>query len=121
MINTDRIVPVTKTDLLTLYGNIFTIAGETVTALEATAPGVFEITEAPESGSLLAAEPVTSLDIAEDVTAVTVYFLAAYDFAGFTLAGVATETAGAEVVADDSSLYKAELASGTVTISKIGF
>ncbi len=30
MINTDRIVPVTKTDLVTLYANILTIAGKTV-------------------------------------------------------------------------------------------
>lgn len=123
MINTDRIVPVTKTDLVTLYANILTIAGETVGALQATAPGVFEIAEAPASGDLVAAEPVKSLDIAEGVTSVTFYFLAAYDFKGFTVAGAAATIAdgSAEVTADDSSLYKAELATGEITITKIGF
>lgn len=121
MINKDRVAPVTRTDLLTLYGNILTIAGKTITAAQAKAPGVFEITEAPASGELIAAEPVSSLDIAEDLTAVTIYFVAAYDYKGFTLAGTATETAGAQVQPDVATLYKAELASGTVTITKIGF
>lgn len=123
MINTDRIVPVTKTDLVTLYANILTIAGQTIAALQATAPGAFEIAEAPASGSLIAAEPVINLDIDADVSAVTVYFLAGYNFAGITIGGAAATLAdgSAEVEADDSSLYKAELATGEVTITKVGF
>ena len=123
MINTDRIVPVTKTDLVTLYGNIMTLAGSTVAALEATAPGVFKVVEAPQSGSLLAAEPVKALDIDGEVSAVTIYFLAAYDFEGFTVGGTAATIADGsdEVEADDASLYSATLATGEITISKIGF
>lgn len=123
MINTDRIVPVTKTDLLTLYGNIMTLAGSTVAALAATTPGEFEIAEAPASGSLLAAEPVTTLDIDAEVSAVTVYFIAAYDYAGFTVGGAAAtiDADSDDVNAGGATLYKAELASGEITISKVGF
>lgn len=123
MINTDRIVPVTKTDLITLYGNIMTLAGSTVAALKATNPGEFEVEEAPANGSLLAAEPVTTLDIDADVSAVTVYFIPAYDFAGFTVGGAAATIADGsdEVDADGSSLYTAALATGEITITKVGF
>ena len=123
MINNDRIVPVTKTDLITLYGNILTLAGSTVAALEATAPGVFEVAEAPQSGSLLAAEPVKTLDIDADVSAVTIYFVAGYDFEGFTVGGAAATIAvgSDEVNADDTTIYTAVLATGQITITKVGF
>lgn len=119
MINTDRIVPVMATDLLTLYGNIFTIAGETVAALQATSVGVFELTSAA-SGDQLAAEPVETLDFAEGVSSATVYFIPALNYSGFTIAGAAATVTGT-VVADGSTLYKAELSSGAVTITKVGF
>jgi len=119
MINTDRIVPVMATDLLTLYGNIFKIAGTTISALPAKSIGVFELTAAA-SGNQLCAEPVETLDFAEGVTSATVYFIPALDYAGFTVAGAAATVSG-DVVADGSTLYKAELATGTVTISKVGF
>ena len=119
MINADRIVPVMATDLLTLYGNMFMIAGETVTALQATSVGVFNLTTAA-SGDQLAAEPVESLDFAEGVSTATVYFIPALDYQGFTVNGAAATVTG-DVVADGSTLYKAELASGEVTITKVGF
>ena len=119
MINTERIVPVMATDLLTLYGNMFMIAGETVTALQATSVGVFNLTTAA-SGDQLAAEPVMSLDFATGVSAATVYFIPALNYQGFTIAGAATTPTG-DVVADGSTLYKAELSSGAVTITKVGF
>lgn len=119
MINTDRIVPVMATDLLTLYGNIFKIAGETITALQAVSVGVFELT-AEASGDQLAAEPVETLDFADGVSAATVYFIPALNYQGFTIAGAATTPEG-DVVADGSTLYKAELADSAVTISKVGF
>ena len=118
MINTDRIVPVTVTDLLTLYGNILTIAGETVAAVQATTPGKFEVSEA--ATDLIAAEPVKTMDFAEGVSAATVYFIADYNYAGFTVDGVAV-TATGDVEADGRTLYKAELADGAITITKIGF
>lgn len=119
MINTDRIVPVMATDLLTLYGNIFKIAGETISALQATSVGVFEVTTAA-SGDQLAAEPVETLDFATGVSAATVYFIPALNYQGFTIAGAPTTPTG-DVVADGSTLYKAELSSGAVTITKVGF
>ena len=123
MINTDRIVPVTKTDLITLYGNIMTLAGATVAAVEATAPGVFSVDEAPAGGYLLANEPIKSLDIDAGVSAVTIYFVAGYDFEGFTVGGAAATIADGsdEVNADDVTLYSAALATGEITITKIGF
>ena len=119
MINTDRIVPVTVTDLLTLYGNILTISGKAVDAVQATNPGAFEVEEA--TNALIAAEPVATMDFAEDVTAATVYFIAAYNYAGFTINGAAVTTEGVEVEPDGRTLYTATLANGTVTIAQIGF
>ena len=57
------------------------------------------------------------------MTAVTVYFIPAYDFAGFTVDGAAATIADGsdEVDADGSSLYTAALATGEITITKVGF
>lgn len=118
MINTDRIVPVTVTDLLTLYGNILTIAGETVDAVQATNPGVFEVEDA--TTDLIAAEPVVTMDFADGVSTATVYFIADYSFSGFTIDGAAATVTGT-VEADGRTLYKAELATNAVTVSKVGF
>ena len=117
MINTDRIVPVTKTDLLTIYGNVLVIAGETIDAVEATAPGVFSVDSA--SNDILCAEPVKSLDF-DGVSSATVYFIAANDYEGFTVDGAAVTVTG-DVEADGSTLYKAVLATNAITITKVGF
>ncbi len=119
MINADRIVPVQKTDLLTLYGNIMKLAGTTVSKVSATTPGEFALTSG--SGNLLADEPVKTLDFGSSVTSAVVYFIPTYDYAGFSIAGTAVETAGADVDADGATLYTATLSSGTVTIAKVGF
>ena len=120
MINSNRIVPVTKTDLLTLYGNIMVLAGTTVAAVNANdASGVFEITEG--SGNLIASEPVNSCDFGEDVTAAVLYFIPGYGYTGFSVNGTAVETSGATVDPDGVTLYTATLASGAVTIAKVGF
>ena len=119
MINNDRIVPVMATDLLTLYGNVFKIAGTTISALEADSVGVFTVTTAA-SGNQLANEPLKSLDFATGVSAATVYFIPALDYEGMTIEGAAVTPTG-DVVADGSTLYVAELATGAVTISKVGF
>lgn len=119
MINTDRIVPVTVTDLLTLYGTIIKLAGTSITAVDAVNPGVFALTSG--SGNLLASEPVKSLDFGEDVTSAVVYFVAAYDYKGFSIQGTAVTTSGATVEADGRTLYTATLSTGTVTIAKAGF
>ena len=120
MINTDRIVPVQATDLVTLYGVVLkqdTTNNSTLAKLAASAPGVFSVTSG--SAPLLAAEPVVSCDIASGVSACTVYFVPAYDYKGFTVNGSAATVSGT-VDADGATLYKAALSSGTVTFSKVG-
>ena len=119
MINTDRIVPVMATDLLTLLSEVFAIANVSVTPLQAKAIAEFEVTTA-ESGVQLCAEPLKTLNFASGVTSATVYFIPALDYEGFTVNGAAATMAGADVVADGSSLYLATLATGTVTIAKVG-
>lgn len=120
MINSNRIVPVTKTDLITLYGNMLVLAGTTIAKVDANdASGVFEITSG--SGNLIASEPVNACDFGEDVTAAVLYFVPGYDYAGFSVAGAAVTTSGAEVDPDGVTLYTATLATGAVTIAKVGF
>ena len=126
MINTNRIVPVEKVDLLSLYGLILkqdTTNNSTLTKLAAkTVDGDFQITSG--SAPLLADQPVKSCDIdvtTSSVSACTLYFVADFDYKGFSKDGTAVETEGVDVVADGVTLYKAVLYSGDITISKIGF
>jgi hypothetical protein len=119
MINTERIVQVTETDLITLYGTMMKLAGTSVTAVEAVDPGTFALTSG--SGNLLANEPVKSLDFGESVTSAVIYFVPALNYEGFSISGTKAETAGTEVVADGKTLYTATLATGTITIAKAGF
>lgn len=120
MINTNRIVPVQAIDLISLYGLILkqASANASLAKLEASEIGEFSVTSG--SAPLLANEPVKTLDIADGVSTATVYFVPAYDFAGFTVAGTAATVSGT-VEADGRTLYKAELATGTVTFTKAGF
>lgn len=121
MINTERIVPVQATDLVTLYGTMMKLAGTSVTAVQATNPGVFNLTSG--SGNLLAAEPVKTLDFGADVSSAVVYFVPAYDFEGFSIAGTAVTPAegSATVNPDGVTLYTATLSTGAVTIAQVGF
>lgn len=122
MINEDRIVSVTKTDLLSLYGVILKVANVNVAKLDATAAGTFKISEASTTDYVLADEPVKSLDIASTVTSASVYFVPAYDFEGFTVGGASATIASAsvDVEKDGNTLYLAVLADGEITISKVG-
>ena len=122
MINTDRIVPVTAIDLLSLYGLILGQSGKTLTVANANdSEGDFEVTEAPGSGSLIASEPVKSLDFATGVSAATVYFVPTLDYVGFSVNGEAVTTTGDTVNPDGRTLYLATLSSGGVSIAKQGF
>ena len=123
MINKDRIVPVTKTDLISLYALIMSLAGISFSKLDAQgADGVFDMTSG--SGSILAAEPVKSFNFAESVSSATVYFVPGYDFAGFSVNGTAVTPAmspsSLKIEPDGASLYTAVLSGGDVTISKKG-
>lgn len=121
MINTERIVPIVRTDLLTMYGNIMVLAGTTVAKLEASAPGKFSVTGSGNAGNKIANEPVKSLDFVSGVTAAVVYFIPDTHYEGFKVAGVDVTASGVEVDADGVTLYTATLASGAVTIAKVGF
>ena len=119
MINADRIVPVAKTDLLTLYGTALKIASVSVTALNASdAEGNFSQTTT--SATVICSEPVKSLNFGSSVTAATVYFIAAYDYKGFTKDS-ATLTVTGDVDADGATLYSATLSTNALTIAKVGF
>lgn len=120
MINTNRIVQVTAVDLISLYGLILSQNDDNagLTALEATNAGEFAITDG--TAVLIANEPVKVCDIAEDVTAATLYFVPAYDYVGFSINGVA-EDIDADIEADGRTLYKAVLADSAITVTKIGF
>ena len=118
MINANKIVPVQKTDLLTLYGTIMKLANISAEALTGV-NGAYEVKT--NSKVYIADAPVKSLNIdktASSLTANTTYFVADYDFAGVTCDGTKVT---ATVTADASTLYKAVLDSGTVTVSKAGF
>lgn len=119
MINNDRIVPVIRTDLLTLIGNIMVLAGTTVEAAEATEIGEFSVSSA--SGNYLANEPVRKFNFASGTSAV-VYFIADYEYDGFYIAGNKVATSGTAVNADGKTLYTATLSGGNaVTVAKVGF
>ena len=124
MINKNRIVPVVKTDLLTLYGTMLAIGGVAASVLASSdVDGNFSVTESSEV-TFLCDQPVKTLDIPAAVTRCIVYFVAAYDFAGLTVAGAAATFNSSyldndDVLADAATLYKAVLSSGTVTLEAV--
>lgn len=124
MINANRIVPVTETDLITLYGTIIKFAGTPVippvTSIDAaTTNGEFNLTTG--SDNILASEPVKKFTFGSSVTSAVIYFVAAYDYEGFVIGETPTTTTGATVEPDGKTLYRATLSSGTITIAKVGF
>ncbi len=128
MINQNRIVPVEKTDLISLYGLILKQASGNSGLAKLTSEDVdgnFQVKT--NNAILIADQPVKSVDIdatASSVSACTVYFVPAYDFVGFSIDGVAEEAAEGSVDVDAGNvgqLYKAVLASGDITITLAGF
>ena len=81
--------------------------------------GDFVIEENP-ANDVIASEPVKSFDFAGTTSAAVVYFVPTYDYEGFKIAGAAVEATGDEVDADHANLYKATLATGAVSIAKVG-
>ena len=113
----ERIVPVTYSDLLSLYGTMLKVAGTSFTSRDADAPGVFKLSANP-SGTLFFGEPADKIDLGVSVTSATFYFVAGLGFDGTYSSEQELTVAGEAVVADARTLYKAVLAEGTVTISK---
>lgn len=122
MINKDRIVPIQVIDLISMYGLILQQNNATLAAVAAdNVEGDFNITAA--ATPLILNEPVQSVNIASGVSAATIYFVAGYNYAGFTLNNVAVVPTEPQegVLNDAKTLYKAVLASNAVTITKVGF
>lgn len=125
MINEIRIVSPIATDLLSLYSVILVQDSNNsgLAKLAAASAGVFQIKT--NSAKLLANEPAKTIDFdatASSVSAGTVYFVPAYDYEGFTIDGAKVEPAdgSVDVEKDGASLYKAVLATGAITITKVG-
>ena len=126
MINKDnRIVPIVKTDFLSLIGTTLALIGTSYAVIEsADVKGTFQVTGTGAAGNKLVNQPVYTLDFASGVTSGTVYFVAAYDFAGITVNGSAAtiDDSGLaldEIKADGITLYKAVLGSGEVTLTAV--
>lgn len=118
MINANRIVPVQSTDLLSLYATMLKVAQVSATKISATNPG--EFTQAASGNTVFCDEPVKKFNFGASVTSAMVYFVAAYDYEGFTVNGSPATTAGVSVEKDGSTLYTATLSSGTLTFAKVG-
>lgn len=125
MINANRIVPVEKIDLISLYGLVLKQDTTNNSALaKIVADDVAgDYTIKTNNAVLIADQPVSTCDIdatASSVSACTLYFVPAYTYAGFTIDGVAVTPTGT-VEADGATLYKAVLSSSAITITKVGF
>lgn len=124
MINYDRIVPITKTDYLTMIGTILNLSveGGCVVLAADTVEGAFTVPSA--ANILLANQPVKTLNFGEGVEAASVVFVAAHDFEGISVDGVAAtiDDAGLgldDIKTDGVTLYMAALSSGEVTIAAV--
>lgn len=119
MINNDRIVPIQKIDYLSMIGTILTLNNTTFSVLETTdSEGDFTVTGTGAAGTFLANQPVLSLEFPTAVTGATIYFVAAYGYAGMTRNGAALTPTG-DIEPDGITLYKAVFASNAVTVTAV--
>lgn len=117
MINNDRIVPIQRTDFLSLISVILGIAGVTFTTIHSDVEGHFAIAGSSDAGNMLADQPVKALDFAS-ATAGVVYCVFDFGFEGFKAAGAAVEAEG-EFKTDGITLYKVTLSSGDITVAAV--
>lgn len=118
MINNNRIVPIVKTDLLSMYGVILKIHNSGTTKLENNGNiGEFSVTTT--SARYLANEPLKSLKFGSDVTASDVFFIADNDYEGFSKEGATLTIAdnGVTVEKGTDKLYRGVLSTNTLTIT----
>ena len=117
MINTNRIVPIQKIDLISLYGLIL-LQNSNNSAL------VKIESETIEGDFFIETNNAVLIDAtASSVSAATIYFVPAFNYVGFTVDGAPATVAanGVNVKPDGHTLYKAVFGSGTVTITQVGF
>lgn len=127
MINTNRIVPIEKIDLLSMYGLILK-QNSSFSALAKLVASTIDgdYTVSTNNAVVICDQPLKSCNIAataSSVSACTVFFVADYAYEGFSIDGVAEEPADGsdDVSADGFTLYKAVLSSGDITITQVGF
>lgn len=121
MVNNNRIVPVQKTDLLSLYATMLQVMlgmGETPTELKVlpseTVDGQFAVTEA---GTYIANQPVKTMSLPAEGT-VSVYFVADYDFDGFYVNDTKVEMDD-DIKTDATTLYIAGTNAGAVRVMAV--
>lgn len=120
MINSERIVPITETDLITMYGLVLKVGlGDSAPEKLDATNVAGDFAEATNSKTVLATQPLKSLVFGSSVTASTVYFVPATNYEGFTKTG-ATLTVSGDVDADGVTLYSATLSTNALTIAKVG-
>ena len=114
MINNDRIIPIMAVDRLTSIGEILTIANVSFAVVEADdIEGNFTVSA---TGNKLLAQAAKKINFT--AASATVYFIPGFGFEGFEVSGTAVTPTGT-VKKDCSSLYKAVLASGAVTVTAV--
>ena len=121
MINKDRIVPVTKTDLLSLYAMILKLTMTAVVVKPLAAEDVvgnFIVNDGDAETMFVLNQPAKTVNF-DGVTAVQVAFVADYDFDGFRIGGETVAATGDAVDADGVTLYTAVLLNGAVNVKKV--
>ena len=114
MINTNRIIPIQAIDRLSAIGEIMTLAEKEYTAVAADdIEGDFTVSGTGTSLLNQAAKKINFTGASG-----TVLFVPGYSWEGFEVNGAAVESEG-EITADCTTLYKAVLASGAVTVTQI--
>lgn len=114
MINKNRIVPIMAVDRLTSIGEILAIANVSYTVVQSDdVEGNFTVAS---TGTKLLAQAAKKINFT--AASGTVYFIPGFAFGGFEVSGTAVTPTGT-VNADCTSLYKAVLASGAVTVTAI--
>ena len=120
MINKNRIVPVMKTDLLSLYSVILMMDSGNSSMAVAEASDVEGNFAISTTGVKICNQPVKKVNLTG--ASATVYFVADAEYDGFYINGTKEEPqVGSATVVADGSLYSAVLSSGDITITQIGF
>lgn len=128
MINKDRIVPVTATDLLTLFYTINSIAANGNKYVLATTSkiGVYDFQATGLANSIICSEPVKKMNIGLGFQG-SIYFIPDYDFEGITYNGAPAvfNSETDEIIADGASCYLAfydadKSAVGVINFSAVG-
>lgn len=132
MINKDRIVPVTATDLISLYSTIIVQQNSSVKPIDAIdVEGDFSL-EGVTDNTLIASQPVKRLDVPSDASSTSFYFVADYEFEGIFINGVEVPvtvvtmggyTTNEDIKNDGCTLYLAQFSgsSTSMNVKKVGF